>query len=88
MAEFHEIPQAALKELADSGAICNGCGGLHVASTDTAIIASSIAQTTGTKIPWCDCPECPVCKKFREAVGRIMEEGARLHTTHYPEDAL
>lgn len=83
-----EIPQTALKELADSGSLCPDCGGLHVASTDTAIIASSIAKGTGTKIPWCDCPECPVCKKFREAVVRIMEEGARLDTTPHSEDAL
>lgn len=84
----HEIPQTALKELADSGSLCPDCGGLHVASTDTAIISASIAKSTGTKIPWCDCAECPVCKKFREAVGRIMANSARLDTTPYSEDAL
>jgi hypothetical protein len=66
-----EIPLTALKELADSGAICEGCGGLHVAAIETAIIASTIATTTGAPIPRCGCRRCPVCRSFREAVERL-----------------
>lgn len=83
-----EIPQIALKELADAGSLCSDCGGLHVASPDTAIIAASIAESTGTKIPWCDCAECPVCKTFRDAISKIMAASARLDTRPFPEDAL
>jgi len=68
---MHEIPETAAKELA--GSLCSDCGGIHVGSADVAILASSIAATTDTEIPFCDCPECPICKKFRQAVVRIME---------------
>jgi len=80
--------QTALQELANSGALCSDCGGLHVGKVDTAIISSSIAQATQTPIPWCSCAECLACKNFREALGRIIEEQSRLDPTPHCEDSL
>lgn len=77
---------AALTELAD--ALCSDCGGLHVASVDVAIIATSVSESTGTKLPWCDCPGCPTCKPFRDAVSKIIAASNYLDNTPNHEDAL
>lgn len=82
---MREIPEAALKELA--GSLCS-CGGVHISSADTAIIALSIAEATKTAIPWCDCEGCDICKTFRDAVGRILAASARLDNTPHNEDSL
>lgn len=76
-----ETVNDAVKELADVGSLCSDCGGLHVGSMDTAIMASNIAESTGARIPWCDCPECPTCKPLRESLLRVMK-------ANIPEDAL
>lgn len=77
-----EIPHAAVKELADSGALCDQCGSLHVSGIETGIIANKVAAKTGAPIPWCDCADCPVCKDFRARIAEIMAASASLDTPH------
>jgi hypothetical protein len=58
------IPDDHLRELAASGALCQECGGLCVGTVDVGIHALA----TGVPLPWCACPECPVCRPFRESI--------------------
>lgn len=67
---MQEIPQIALKELADLGSLCTECGGLHVGSIGTAIVALSVGHNDGPSVPWCEC-ECSICTPFRKAVERL-----------------
>jgi hypothetical protein len=83
-----ETVNEALKELADVGGLCCECGGLCVRTMDTAIIASNIAENSGARIPWCNCPDCPTCKPLRETLLRVMKANTPLDTTPHCEDSL
>lgn len=83
-----EIPHAAVKELADAGALCDKCGALHVSGIEIGIITRSVAKKTGAPIPWCDCVECPVCKDFRTRLEAIKAASAFARGPHSPEDSL
>jgi hypothetical protein len=85
---MHEIPDAALKELANAGSLCAECGGLHVGSIDTALRSLSVAEDTKIPMPWCSCTSCRPCQKFRETVAQVMVSSSYLDTTPHSEDAL
>jgi hypothetical protein len=82
------MTDTALQELADAGALCGDCGGLHVGKVETAITALHAADETGTKLPWCSCPDCPLCRDFREGLRQFMADNSLLDTTPHCEDAL
>lgn len=85
---MNEIPHLAMKELAESGSLCETCGGLHVTNMDTALLSLSIGERNGAKLPWCSCEECPSCSRFRHAVEDVLASRGLLDTRQYPEDAL
>ena len=64
----------ALRELAEAGAICQGCGGVHTPDIDTAIIGLAAEDVGGRKIPWCRCEDCKLCAPLREAVAAVARE--------------
>lgn len=63
-----------LRELAESGALCELCGGVCVPSISVAILLTHAATDSGQRIPWCQCPECRVCAPLREAVLRLRRK--------------
>ena len=58
---------AEILDLAQAGAICLVCGGLHISTIDLAILARVAAM------PWCLCGACQVCTPFRRELDRLME---------------
>ena len=78
----------ALEELANTGALCEDCGGLHVGGIETAIIALHTVEKSGAKLPWCSCPDCPICGDFRAGLRKFINDNSLLDTTPHPEDGL
>ena len=64
--KFPVMPDIHLRELAISGAICVRCGGIHCMNCSIAILADA------ADLPFCECPGCPLCERFREAVATLV----------------
>jgi hypothetical protein len=60
-----------LRELAETGAICETCGGIHLISIEVAILAID------ADLPGCECVECRPCEKLRNALGPLAEADAK-----------
>ena len=59
------MDQQHLRELAEAGGLCDGCGGVHTPRIEHAILADHADP------PLCDCEDCPICRPVREA---LMED--------------
>ena len=62
-----EHPQT-VRDLAEAGAICESCGGVHIPDIDTAILAQD------SNLHWCDCEACQPCAEFRAALLRLRDQ--------------
>jgi hypothetical protein len=61
-----QLPMEELRQLARSGVLCSTCGGTHTSTADVAILASAAG------LPFCECPECELCRPIREAIERLI----------------
>jgi hypothetical protein len=69
--ELDSIPREWLNELADSGGLCESCGGVHIPDIDTAILALTAQREANVDVPHCTCSKCRTCVGFRLAVESI-----------------
>lgn len=62
------MEDSRIKELARAGGLCCECGGLHVERIEHAILG------TIADLPLCECPDCLVCARVRNAIEALEEE--------------
>lgn len=82
-----EIPEEWIKELADAGALCQVCGGIHLVSMDQLLLASPqkfFGASSGVEVPWCSCPRCPDCGPWKETAATTAERLQREREEKQP----
>src|SRR5262249_23381879 len=71
------VSPEAVRELAESGAICETCSGIHIPDVTSGILLVRLPRER--RPPICNCPGCEICQPLRERRGSLKEKrGQRL----------
>jgi hypothetical protein len=65
------LPPDAITALAEAGAVCQTCGGVHMVSIDQFVLVLHAKRTAGIELPWCTCEGCPTCRSDPETAATV-----------------